>query len=161
MKTVRFLSHHNEDSCLFKIQLLSKLVVGLPTHINHQVVVLLDFRIVCYSRQAKESKRFKCNICWSKLIGSNWPLNISWCFPFQNQAKYTLFNRWAKIIWKMPVCDRPQMWFVQHLSCILISFHLKNHSQMIWHLSMWWNYLNVLFLLPFLTGVFNFILVIK
>lgn len=56
MKTVRFLSHHSEDSCLFKIQLLSKLVVGLPTHINHQVVVLLDFRIVCYSRQQKNLK---------------------------------------------------------------------------------------------------------
>lgn len=89
IKTIKFCSHHNKDSCLFKIQPLNKLAAGLPTGINHHVVVLLEFINVFYSRQAKESKRFKYNFCWSKLIGSNWPLNISLCFLFSKIKQNT------------------------------------------------------------------------
>lgn len=135
------------DSCLFKTPSLSKLVAGLPTGINHRLAVLLDFGNVCYFRQEKESERFEYIFSWSKLIGGNWPLNIPWCFLFQNQAKCALFNGWAKIIRKCQYVTGLQCGFfnICPLFWFLFICRKSNSAQMNWQLILQSNNLHVLY----------------
>lgn len=56
---------------------------------------------VCAARDIRVTGRFQSHSSWSKLIGSNWLLNISVCLATLNCARYTLYNGYAPpVIWK-------------------------------------------------------------
>lgn len=83
---------------------------------------------VCAARDIRVTGRFQSHSSWSKLIGSNWLLNISVCLATQNCARCTLYNGYAPRHLKKK--NMTVLWqslnvaFSQHLSCILISFHV-------------------------------------
>ncbi len=85
---------------------------------------------VCAARDVRVTGRFQSHSSWSKLIGSNWLLNIFVCLATLNRACCTLYDGYAP---HPPVIKKKNMtvlWqslnvaFSKHLSCVLISFHV-------------------------------------